>query len=81
MTGEPDPMKKDTLENCIKRLEEVEMEKRATKHGDKIDGHEIPSPIMYSGTSISEGDGKMLTIVVGDASAIGLIRKTLQADD
>jgi magnesium-transporting ATPase (P-type) len=34
-----------------------------------------------SGTSISEGDGLMICTVVGDSSAIGIIRKTLQADD
>ena len=43
--------------------------------------HEIPSPMLMSGTSISEGDGLMLCTVVGDSSAIGIIRKTLQAED
>lgn len=34
-----------------------------------------------SGTSVSNGDGKMLAIVVGDASSLGVIRKTLEAED
>jgi len=33
-----------------------------------------------SGTSIAEGDGVMMAIVVGDASAIGIIKKSLQAE-
>ena len=80
MTGESDHMVKDSVENCIKRMEEDEMEKRTTKntaHG----AHELPSPLLMSGTSISEGDGMMLACVVGESSAIGIIRKTLEAED
>jgi hypothetical protein len=32
---------------------------------------------MMSGTNVSEGTGEMLAIVVGDDSAIGIIRKSL----
>lgn len=81
MTGESDHLKKDTIENCLKRVEEVEMEKRASKTAKKNDPHEVPSPLLMSGTAVSEGDGKMMAIVVGDDSAIGIIRKTLEAEE
>jgi hypothetical protein len=57
MTGEADNMKKESIDNCIKMMEQHEMEKRATKSGGKADPHEIPSAVMLSGTSIAEGDG------------------------
>ena len=76
-------MKKESVDNCIRRAEEDEMEQRATgkkaAHGAHS-AHELPSPIIMSGTSISEGEGKMVAIVVGDSSAIGIIRKTLEAE-
>lgn len=86
MTGESDHMAKDSYDICMKRFEEDQMNDRAK--GDKAGHtktahslHEIPSPMLMSGTSISEGDGLMICTVVGDSSAIGIIRKTLQADD
>lgn len=63
-------MPKDTLENCILRMEHLDMGKQAQKNHAK-NAHELPSPILMSGTSISEGDGEMLAIMVGDSSAIG----------
>lgn len=38
------------------------------------DKHEVPSPILFSGTKVLTGEGKMLIIAVGDASCIGKIR-------
>ena len=84
MTGESDHMKKESVENCIRRAEEEEMEKlksgKIAAHHGAHSAHELPSPIIMSGTSISEGEGKMVAIVVGDCSAIGIIRKTLEAE-
>jgi magnesium-transporting ATPase (P-type) len=78
MTGESDHLKKDTVEVCLKKIEEAEMEWRANKNAGKFDHHEIPSPLLMSGTAISEGDGKMMAIVVGEISALGIIRKSLE---
>ena len=39
--------------------------------------HELPSPLLLSGTNIAGGEGKMLTILVGDDSCLGEIIKTL----
>ena len=80
MTGESDHMLKDSLEKCIERMEQMEMEKRATKNTTKHSSHDLPSPVLMSGTSISEGEGQMIAISVGDNSAIGQIRKTLEAE-
>lgn len=79
MTGESDHMLKDSADKCIERMEIVDQEKRATKNTAK-NSHELPSCLLLSGTSISEGEGKMVSIVVGDNSAIGIIRKTLEAE-
>lgn len=70
MTGESDLMPKDTLENCIARMETLNMAKQAQQNPNK-NPHELPSPIIMSGTSVQEGDGEMLVIVVGENSSIG----------
>jgi magnesium-transporting ATPase (P-type) len=51
MTGEGDPITKNTLDVCIKRKEYLE------KNGEKnlADKHLVPSPILMSGTSILTG--------------------------
>jgi len=35
--------------------------------------HDVPSPIIFSGTNIMAGDGKMVVIVVGKFSSVGRI--------
>jgi len=43
---------------------------------DKNDHHsvtEVPSPIILSGTNIGGGEGKMLTVMVGEKSSLGMI--------
>ena len=80
MTGESDHLKKDTVEVCLKKMEEFEVENKTRKNEAKADPHEIPSPLLMSGTAISEGDGKMMAIVIGEISALGIIRKSLEAE-
>lgn len=79
MTGESDALLKDSADKCIERMEVVDQEERTTKKSEK-NSHTLPSCLLLSGTSISEGEGKMLSIVVGANSAIGIIRKTLEAE-
>lgn len=38
----------------------------------------VPSPILQSGTSVAGGEGKMITLMVGDDSCIGLILQKLE---
>ena len=49
MTGESDELKKDTLENCKHRQEEKDAEYEYHKD-PKRNPHDIPSPILLSGT-------------------------------
>jgi hypothetical protein len=49
MTGESDELKKDSLENCLAREKEKEAENLYHKTTEK-DHHDIPSPILLSGT-------------------------------
>jgi magnesium-transporting ATPase (P-type) len=42
---------------------------------------QLPSPILMSGTSVSQGDGYMIAICVGDDSALGKIIAKLKDKD
>lgn len=77
MTGETEPIKKNILKFCIKKKVDVE------KNGEKniANKHEVPSPIIMSGTKILSGEGKMVVLVVGDQSCIGKIRALLEKED
>lgn len=46
---------------------------------DNRNRHEIPTPIMMSGTNVLEGDGMMLAIVVGPHSTQGKIEEILKS--
>jgi len=43
--------------------------------------HDVPSPIIMSGTRILTGEGKMIVFVVGDSSCIGKISALLRQSD
>ena len=82
MTGESDERLKNTPAECTRARIKFEQE-----HPEKLDKagqeqhknhHELPSPILLSGTSVAGGDGKMLTIMVGEFSALGEIMKKLE---
>ena len=40
--------------------------------------HDLPSPILMSGTNCSQGEGKMICVMVGDCSCLGEIIKKLK---
>ena len=40
---------------------------------DEAGAHDVPSPIMLSGSKALSGEGKMIIIAVGKLSAIGKI--------
>jgi len=79
MTGESDEMKKEVLDICLKGLAEKNAE--VTKVDDAaakmMRSHELPSPLILSGTSIAGGEGKILCIMVGEESCLGQIIKKL----
>jgi Ca2+ transporting ATPase len=69
MTGEPDEMKKEDLNICKMRLEEKDAEYEYVKKADKDkSSHDLPSPIILSGTQVMTGEGLFMCIVVGDHS-------------
>jgi magnesium-transporting ATPase (P-type) len=48
---------------------------------DDAGSHEVPSPIMLSGSKVLSGEGKMVIIAVGKLSAIGKIQNLLGNDE
>jgi magnesium-transporting ATPase (P-type) len=64
MTGETDPVKKNTLAGCIKKRDQ--MIANGTREG--CGHHDVPNCIIMSGTKILTGDGKMIITVLGDSS-------------
>ncbi|CAK89868.1 unnamed protein product (macronuclear) [Paramecium tetraurelia] len=67
ITGETQPIKKDTYENCKQKKDELWDEKNS------LYKYDIPSPVLLSGATILQGEGKMVVAVVGEASCIGKI--------
>ena len=76
MTGEADELSKVTLDVCLERI--AENGAVDYKNVDKMDSHLIPSCLLLSGTSVETGEGKMIAIVVGENSAVGVILKKLE---
>jgi magnesium-transporting ATPase (P-type) len=66
MTGESDHLPKDTIDKCLYRQREHEQDPKHTKSH-----HDIPSPVLLSGTQIQTGEGWFLCIVVGDLTCEG----------
>ena len=74
MTGESIELKKENLDMCLFRIKEFEEE------GGEKSPHELPSPIMLSGTQIQTGEGWFLIIVVGKNSWVGKIMDKLDQE-
>ena len=77
MTGESDDLKKDTLEACKLRQEEKDAENAYHKN-PKTTPHDIPTPVLLSGTQFATGEGWFLVIVVGKHSCVGKIMSKLE---
>lgn len=75
MTGESDERRKEPLELCLSLR--ADAEKDEVKK-DENDHHALPSPVILSGTSVENGSGVMLVIVVGKQSALGQIMDKLE---
>lgn len=77
MTGETDPVKKNVLDVCI-----AERNKIISEGGKNLaKKHDVPSPLIMSGTKILTGEGIMVVIVVGKKSCLGKIRELLEEKD
>jgi len=77
MTGETDPLKKDTLDICIEKRNQIIADGGKNSSGH----HDVPSPILMSGTKVLTGEGKMLILVVGDKSCEGKIETLLRSNN
>lgn len=75
MTGETHGCKKGTLGECMKRLEE---ETAGGKKISELSLHEIPSPIILSGSQVKSGGGRYLIITVGEESCVGKVHAQLK---
>lgn len=78
MTGESDEVKKDSLAKCLAYQRDKESDTLKTTTMKITRAHDLPSPIMMSGTSVSGGEGKMIALMVGDSSCLGEIIKKLK---
>jgi magnesium-transporting ATPase (P-type) len=77
MTGESDELKKESLENCKLRQEEKDAEYEYHKE-PKRNSHDLPSPVLLSGTQITTGEGWFIAIVIGKNSCVGKIMGKLE---
>lgn len=79
LTGETEPAMKRTLQDCIHKRNEF----LQTNSNIKIVSHnssELPSPLIFSGSRVLQGEGKFLVLVVGPKSGIGRIKEKLETD-
>jgi magnesium-transporting ATPase (P-type) len=76
MTGEPEPLPKNSIDKCFNKMTEIIEEGQANMAGI----HEVPSPILVSGTKIANGTGRMIIFLVGPDSSIGKIKETVNSN-
>jgi len=73
MTGESDHFPKETIEECIRKQEEFEHDNK----GSAQTPHDVPSPVMLSGTQVQNGAGWFVVVVVGEETCEGQIMASL----
>lgn len=81
MTGESDEIRKATQQECLERLEDANAQSRMTRKERGVRKHELPSPILQSGTSIAQGEGTFLCVMVGEDSCLGQIMSQMEKRD
>lgn len=77
MTGESDELKKESLANCKHKQEEKDAEYAYHKDAKK-NHHDVPSPLLLSGTQVVIGEGWFVVIMVGKHSCVGKILGKLE---
>ena len=81
LTGESDNIKKQSMETCLEIKQSVFRERSDLLEDGGDHHHEIPSPVLLSGTNIAQGTGTMLITAVGPNSAEGKIRDLTETAD
>lgn len=74
LTGESDHLTKEGIDKCMIRKAEHEAEDNKSRGP-----HDVPSPVLLSGTQIQTGEGWFVCIVVGDLTAEGQILAAVAA--
>lgn len=77
MTGETLPIHKEVFLKCQHKRNIIVAEGGK----DSATAHDVPTPIMLSGSKVLSGEGKMVIIAVGKLSALGKIQALLTADE
>ena len=80
MTGEIDPIVKNTYENGLVKKEEVKAKNQKKGIQNITAHHEVESPIILSGTQVNSGDGCAVILAVGNNSENGKIRATINSN-
>jgi len=70
LTGESDLIEKEPFDVCLERAKEFE--------GKDTNKHSVPSPLIFSGTLVKEGNGWFLAWAVGNLSKKGQIKVQVQ---
>ncbi|OMJ78807.1 hypothetical protein SteCoe_21289 [Stentor coeruleus] len=78
LTGENDLMHKEDLKHCNKIRRQ--MLKVAKENDMTPNKHDIPSPIVISGTSVAQGTAKIVSIAVGPNSKEGRISELAEQE-
>lgn len=71
------PMKKNTIKICVEQRNQIISD--GLREG--ATAHDVPSPVLLSGSKVLSGEGKMIAIAVGKLSAIGKIQNLLSNED
>ena len=75
LTGESDLIEKDSLEHCLKRIEQ---EIRDNKGVEPKNKHAVGSPLCFSGTEVAEGSGWYVALRIGPDSEKGKIQEQVR---
>ena len=79
MTGETEPMIKCPLFECIHKKNEF-LQLNPDRKSTANSHHEIPSPLILSGSRVLQGEGKFIVLVVGTKSCLGRIQEKLETE-
>lgn len=74
LTGESDHLQKESIAKCLERKEIHEEDQNFSKGP-----HDVPSPVLLSGTQVQKGQGWFVAIVVGEMTAEGQILAAVEA--
>ena len=72
MTGESLPLTKECVAKCQQRQQEFENDNPDMKEDERTP-HDVPSPVLLSGTQVQTGEGWFVCVVVGDMTCEGQI--------